>query len=314
MGTLVTFDEYTAGEPPRGGTIREVVMAEVANVINKRRPLLANLPNKPVNTTYIEALEDTLTTRGHNATIEGIAYTAQDSTQPTRHFTHVQSFYKSGQVSDEQRRVGHYNQDPLTYQKNKKLNELMNDIEHTFHRGSAASGTSAIARQTVGLLNLATSTLFTNSSGTTFTEAVLVDLLQAFNDNEYDVVPSQSYVNSWLKRTISEFSTKVTRNVDAMDRAQILIVERHASDFGDLDVFFTQDQLKGGSRTTSGNSIVFLDPRHFAKGWFVPPTVEDLSRDGLRDRFQVNAQVALLYKTDKALGGGDGYVPFISSI
>lgn len=126
-------------------------------------------------------------------------------------------------------------------------------------------------------------------------------------------MPSQAYVNSWLKRSISEFSTKITRNVDAMDRTQVLIVERHASDFGDLDVFYTQDQLKSNTRDTSGNSIVFLDPRFFMKGWLRPPTIEDLSRDGLRQRFQINAQVTLLYKTDKALGGGDGFVPFISS-
>lgn len=129
MGTLVTYDEYTAGEHPRGGTIREIVMAEVANVVNRRRPLMSNLESTSVQSTYIESLEDTLASRGHNAVQEGIAYTAIDATQPTRIFTHVQSFYESGQVSDEQQLVSHYNQDPLPYQKSKKLQELLNDIE-----------------------------------------------------------------------------------------------------------------------------------------------------------------------------------------
>jgi hypothetical protein len=189
----------------------------------------------------------------------------------------------------------------------------MNDIEHTFHRGSAATGATDAPRQTVGLLNLPSSTTFTSSSGTTFTESVMVDLLQVFKDNSYDIVPSVAFVNSWLKRTISEFSTKVTRNVDANDRSQILIVERHTSDFGDVDVFYTEDQLKSNSRTTSGNSIVFMDPSFFQKAWKKMPTLEQLPRDGLRDRFQINAHCGLLYRTTKALGGGTGYVPYVST-
>jgi hypothetical protein len=312
MATLVTFDEYTSGEPPRGGTIREVVMAQVTNVVNKRRPLLANLGETTVTTTFVESLEDILPDRGHNAAIEGQAFTDITASQPARLFTHIQSFYESGRVSDEQRLVGHYNADPLIYQKNKKLQKLLNDVEHTFHRGSAASGTSSASRQTTGLINLATTTTFTSSSGTTFTESVLVDLLQVFSTNDWDVQPSQAYVHNWLKRTISEFSTKVTRNVDANDRSQILIVERHTSDFGDLDVFMSNDQLRGSSATTQGNSITFIDPRHFMKAWLRFPMIEDLSRDGLRDRFQINAQCGLLYKTDKAVGGGTGFVPYIT--
>ncbi len=316
MSTLVTWDEFAESGRPQGGTIGEVVLEEVTNLISKDRPFLSMIGRRSVNSTFIELLTDTLGTRGPNAVEEGAAYTVPSLSQPVRHFVHVQSFGKWGQVSDEQRMVGHYNGDPYTYQVMKKMNELMNDIEHALQRGSAATGATDVPRQFAGLLNVfagQSGTLtFTSSSGTTFTEEVFVDLLQAFPDQRLGVRPSQAYVNSWLKRTISEFSTKVTRNVDAASKVQILAVERHTSDFGEVDIFYTEDQLKSASKTTSGNSICFIDPRHFEVGWLRAPMVESLARDGLRDRFQMNAHCTLIYDHDRGGGGGQGYVPYLN--
>lgn len=272
---------------------------------------MANLASQDVSNTYVEVLEDTFAARGLNATVEGAAFTNPALTQPSRLFMHVQSFADWGIISDEQRIVGHYNEDPFVYQVRKNLNELLNDIEHAMHRGSAATGATDSARQLEGLLNISGNALATASSGTTFTEQVMVDLLQAFKDNSYDVVPRQAYVNSWLKRTISEFSTRVTRNIDAAARAQVLIIERHDSDFGALDVFYTEDQLNAASSTVEGNSAVFIDPSYFSMGWMRRPTIESLSRDGLRDRFQINGQMTLLYKTERALSRATQYVAYI---
>lgn len=317
MATLVTWDEFTAGGRPQGGTIRELVLSEVANLISKRRPAMAVLPQGSVTNTYVESLEDTFASRAHNATLEGAAATDPALSQPTRNFFHVQSFAKWGQVSDEQRLVGHYGMsDPFTYQGQKKLTELLNDMEHALHRGSAATGATSATRQFNGFLNIPDSTsadaTFTSSSGTTFTEEILVDLLQVFRDNSFDVVPTVAFVASYLKRTISEFSTRVTRNVDAVDRLQSLIIERHTSDFGDLDVIYSEDQLNAASKTAQGNSIIFMDPSFLEIGWLRRPMVEQLPRDGLRARFQINAQATLIYRTDKAIGGGDGYVAYIN--
>jgi hypothetical protein len=314
MANLVTFDEFDIGGRPQGGTIREIVLSEVTNVVSRRRPLMANLENTSVDSTFVESLEDTFRSRALNATQEGVAATNPDLTQPTRIFFHVQSFADWGVVSDEQRLTAHYNEDPFVYQSRKVLTQVMNDIEHAMHRGSAASGETNVARQFDGLLNIATGLNTTDSSGTTYTESVLVDHLQVFRDQNFDIVPTQAYVNSWLKRTISEFSTKITRNVDAADRTQILVVERHTSDFGDIDVFYTEDQLKSDTKTTSGNSVVYIDPRFLMKGWFRTPMLEQLSRDGLRDRFQINAQCTLMYKTAKAVGSATNYVPFITTV
>lgn len=312
MANLVTWDEFTSGGRPQGGTIAELVLSEVTNLVSRRRPLMASIGQRDVTGTFVELLTDSLDARGHNANVEGVAATNPDLTQPLRHFVHVQSFAKWGVVSDEQRLVRHYTEDPYLYQIRKQLETMMNDIEHTLHRGSAATGATSATRQFAGLLNIFDSNTFTSSSGTTLTEEVLVDLLQVFRDQSLDVVPTQAYVAGFLKRTISEFSTRVTRNVDAVQRLQTLIIERHASDFGDLDVLYSEDQLQAASKTAQGNSICFIDPTLFKVGWMRRPMVEALSRDGLRDRFQMNAQATLLYQNDDGGGGGTGFVSYIN--
>lgn len=315
MATLVTWDEFTDGGRPQGGTIPETVLDEVTNLVSRRRPLLSSLGMRDVTGTFIEMFTDTLETRGYNAVAEGIAFTAQQLAQPVRHFNHVQTFYKSGQISDTDKKVRHYNGDPMTYQISKRLEALLNDIEHTLHRGSAATGATNLPRQTSGMLNVFPTTssplTFTSSSGTTLTEDVFVDLLEVWAANKLDVRPSQCYVNSKLKRTISEYSTKITRNVEAGSKMQMLIVERHESDFGALDIMFSEDQLASATKITSGNSLMFIDPSLFKVGWLTKPTVEELSRDGLRRRFQIHAECGLVYMNAQGGGGGTGYVPYI---
>ena len=75
-----------------------------------------------------------------------------------------------------------------------------------------------------------------------------------------------------------------------------------------MDIVYSQDQLLAASATEIGNSFVVIDPSFFSQGWFKPPTFEELSRDGFRSRFQLTAQLTLLFKTVKAGGGGTGYV------
>lgn len=317
MATLTTWDEFSSGGKPQDGTIRELVLSDVINITSRRRPLMSVLRSRPVSNTYVEDLADVLAPRAHNAVLEGAAATDPALSQPTRNFFHVQSFGAWGYVSDEQRLVGHYNEDPFVYHTRKKLTELLNDMEHSLHRGSAATGATSATRQLEGLINsfrAASSAggTFTSSSGTTFTEEVFIDLLQVFKANSLEVNPSIAFVNYLLKRTISEFSTRVTRNVDAVMKRQTLVIDQHESDFGALGVIYSEDQLVAASKTAQGNSISFIDPEFYSIGVLRSPTIEKLPRDGFRDRFQINSQATLIYRSDQGGGGGEGYVSYIN--
>lgn len=308
---LLTFQEFTAGGRPQGGTIPEDLRDFVENVSAKDRPALALFRKSKVNTTFIEWLEDTLPSRGYNAYDEGVDATDPALTTPTRTFTHVQQFARWAKVSDIQRFVDHKGfSDALLYQEKKLMEATMNDIEHAIHRGSSATGATNAPRQFGGLLNILT-TNFTDASGVTLTETVFVNLTQLFVDNGTEVRPNVAFVNSWLKRTISHYATKVTRNVDASARVQELVVEQHKGDFGDISVFYSRDQLKGATSTGPGNSLVLLDPSFFETGWLTPLRSEILARGGLNTKLQMSANMTLIYRTQRAGGGGPNFCPYL---
>jgi hypothetical protein len=313
MAMLKTWQELTGYAGPKSNaSIVEDLRDFIENVSAVDRPALSLLRKTRVRTHYVEWLEDTLASRAHNAAAEGAAATQPDLTTPTRSTAVVQTFAKWGQVSDIQRAVEHAGtEDMYLYQENKNVRECLNDMEHAIHRGSMVTGASGTeARQMKGFLNVF-STNLTDSSGTTFTEEVYGDLLQLYVDGGTEIRPSVTFVNSYLKRTISQFSTSVTRNIEAEARRQLLVVDRYTSDFGDVDIYYSRDQLKGASKTAQGNSAVILDPTFFELGFLQSLQSETLARDGLRTQFQISAMMTLIYRSEKAGGGCTSYVPYI---
>jgi len=325
----VTWQEFSSGGRPQGGTIRESLQNFVANVAPQETPLLSGLQQVRVQSTYVEWLEDTLPARGFNAVKEGISYTEMAVSLPIRRFAHCQTFYKSGAVSDIERLVSHAGfEDPMVYAEQKAFLSLKNDIEHALHQGTAATGSTDAYRQIGGLLSIL-STNFTNMivagdsyyTGVTLTESILNDILELVYANG-TVQPSELYCGPKIKRTISGMNTKTTFQLNAAERRQILATDWYVSDFGDLKIFLARDQAKTSGKLCSGpiteldaddrpptdkdNSFVVIDPRYFQTGWLHEVRREILPRDGLRDRFQLSATVCLICKSERAGGGARG--------
>lgn len=302
---LNTWQEFTSGGRPQGGSIPEDLRDFVENASAKDRPALALFAKSRVGTTYVEWQEDTLPARALNSFIEGVGQTDMDLTTPVRRFAHVQNFARWGMVSDVQRQVEHKGfSDAFLYQEKKAIDATLNDIEHALHRQTSVTGATDAARQFAGLLSiLTTSSNFTEFSGLTLTEALWGDLLQLFPDNNTEIQPKVAFVNSLIKRTISGFSTNVTRYIDAQSKLQVNTIERHTSDFGEVDIYYSRDQLKATSKTVPGNSVTLLDPSFFESAWLQPLTSEVLARNGLRTQFQLSAMCTLIYRTTLAIGG-----------
>jgi hypothetical protein len=299
MAMLQTWQEIPATGRPTGGSIVEDLRDFVENVSAVDRPALSLLRKSRVKTQFVEWLEDTLPARAHNAADEGAAATQPALTTPSRTVAHVQTFADWGMVSDVQRAVEHAGMEDMElYQENKSVKSVLNDIEHAIHRGSAETGASGTARQMAGFLNCIT-TNATNVSGVTLTEDIFGDIIQLFVDGGTEIRPSVGFVNSYLKRTISQYSTSVTRNIEAAARTQLLVIERYESDFGAMDIYFSRDQLKGTTRTGDLNSLVIIDPQYFELGWLQSLMSEQLARNGLRTQFQVSAMLTLVYRAEK---------------
>jgi uncharacterized protein DUF5309 len=104
---LLTWQEFTAGGRPQGGTIIEDLRDMLTNVSPNDRPALALFRKTQVRTTFVEWLVDSLPSRGQNAYTEGAGFSDQALTTPSRLFAHVQTYARWGQLSDEQRAVAH---------------------------------------------------------------------------------------------------------------------------------------------------------------------------------------------------------------
>ena len=273
-------------------------------------PLLAQLRQVSVGGGYVEWPTDTLRARAKNAHVEGVAASDGPLTTPTRTFNHVQTFYDSGFVSDRQRNVTHAGTgDMLTYQERKLFLAHRNDIEHALHRGSAASGTTNVAPQLNGLLNHS-STLLSDHSGVTLTETVFNDILQRSFD--FMVNLTQAYVGPLLKRTISGYTTNVTRNIDADRRRQILAIDNYDSDFGPVEVVKSRDQINAATKTTdTANTILIVDPELMQTGWLQRTRSERLARGGIRDSFQISSELTLIVRAPQAINGATNVRPNI---
>lgn len=310
---LLTWQEYTSGARPQGGSIPEDLRDYIENVSAKDRPALALFRKSQVDNTFVEWQEDVLASRGLNAFVEGADFTDQACVTPTRSFAHVQTFARWGSVSDTQRRIAHRGMsDALLYQENKKIQETLNDIEHALHRQSSATGATNAARQFAGLLNAIT-TFASDHSGNTLDEKKWGDIIQQFVDGGLEIRPNVAFVNSWLKRTISQFSTKVTRYTEAAAKVQTNVVEKHTSDFGEVDIYYSRDQLKGSSSTGTGNSLTLLDPSYWEVGFFSPLQSEIIARVGLSTRFQISASCTLIYRSQKSGAIATNLCPYLPS-
>lgn len=295
MAVLQTWDEIVASTLNSDGSIREDLQDSITNVTPYETPILSQLQQVGVNQNFVQWLTDVFAAAAANAHTEGIAHTGQAQTVPSRAANTTQIFYKGGTISDRTDMTVHAGmQDPVAYYEGKNVIEIKKDIELALVKGSAITGDTDTASQLGGFMNVL-STNKTAVSGITMTELVFGNLLELTWGNT-EVQPSEVYCGAKLKRTISQYSTKVTRNVDANAKKQVLTVEQYDSDFGMLNV-----HLHRNLANVSGNSeLLAIDPRFYATGWLQPLRREILARDGKRTRYQISCDLTLLYGNEKA--------------
>lgn len=296
MAILVTWDEIVASTMDSNKSIREDLQDAIYNVSPYDTPLLSRLRQSAVANQYVQWQTDSFRAAADNAMLEGIAYTAKSVTPPSRAANITQIFYESGSISDVQRQVAHAGMDdPVTYYEGKKLVEIKKDIELALVKGSAATGTTGTANRMNGFMNCL-STNKTSLSGITFTESIFTNLLQLGWSNS-DVQPTEVFVGPNLKRTISNYSTRVTPFIDAQTKKQMVTVSNYESDFGTVTVHLHRDLTSSGSST---NEILIVDPNWFATGWLQSLRREVLPRDGTRINFMLTANLTLLFRNEAA--------------
>lgn len=211
----------------------EDVLDLITNIDFTSTPFISSIGRGTAMNTLHEWQIDSLDTVADNAGIEGADVTIVDHSGPTRKNNVVQTFQKIITVSDTERAIAHYGMgDPFTYQTGIKMKSIARDIEKAAIAGTRASGASGVARRMDGAIALITSNKTAQTSGTSFTEDVFNALMQKVYDGGTDESVDMVFAGGYLKRVIDKFTTNVTRNVDASEMKQTLVIKYYESSFG----------------------------------------------------------------------------------
>lgn len=192
-----------------------------------------------------------------STTAEGAEATFADLSQPSRRGNFTQIITKTFKVSGTESTVDVAGMgDPYDYQAKKALADWKNKAEYSLLRGSAASGSSGIARQMIGIVAVTTSHSTGVLSGASLSETEFNNMVSdVWNDVGQDDVFDMVLVPFGLKQKISSFTAGNTRYLDATDKKLVRPVMVYESDGGIHRIFAHKDisSTHGGTASTSTN-------------------------------------------------------------
>ena len=278
----------------------------VTNVSPKDSPFFSLIGSNAGVARLKENVTDSLTAANKdNAIAEGA--TLSDDTIVTRstESNYMQIFKKVINVTGTQEAVAKYGgvRSELSYQVKKAFTELATDVEEAFIQGSSASGSTSAARKLSGLVEkISTNTSTADLTGATWTGtsdanlAAFEDLLNDMFDQMWETgqAPDTILVGGDRKRRISKLSDKVTRNVDAEKKTQILSINIYDSDFGTMNVIL--------DRYVPDANIIAVALEMWEVSYLRRFTQFRLAKTTDSDRLAVVGELTLDGKTEKAAG------------
>lgn len=181
--------------------------------------LTTNLGTGPKSTnTYHEwGVYNTARPTSVTAYAEGADATAVDLSTPTRSSNFVVGLNKVVKVTGVARLVDTItHEDDLSFQKREALKRLKADMEFITINGVGASGASGTARGMIGINGLISTNISARSSGTSFSETELNDIMQeSWNAVSSEYVADVLLCPMVIKRRIAGFTTNLTRYISA---------------------------------------------------------------------------------------------------
>lgn len=287
-GTLQTYTQVGKKE-----SFEDVIY----DITPTQTPFVSSIGTSTADATLHQWMQDSLAAVGTNALVEGAdAGTASTVTQVVK-TNHTQIYGKVVQVSGTAQAVGTYGRsDDLALAIAKAGKELKRDIEHSFV-GAATAGTAgngSTARQLTSALNQISSTT-TNTAGSnrTFTEALLLDVLEkCYNEggepNQVQVTPSHSTI-------VAGFAATSGRQRDfATGTALVNNIDIYISPFGQVGVTV--------NRFLQANTALVLDTEYWSRAVLRPMQTIELSVTGDSDKRQMLTELTLVCESDIASG------------
>lgn len=212
--------------------------------------LLNNLRKATAKNMIHSWQDDTLDTAGSAATTEYKDFAGDALTTPSLRTNLVQHVYKAGSVTEAQTMVTHESgQNEYARQVAKKMKAWANSAEFDLVRSSLVSGVSGTTPRMNGVIRTLSTNVTTQTSGTVFSESILVGLMQLTYDNGNGDVATDILVGSNMKAKISSFTAGITKNITVGERKAGAVVGVYESDFGTVNVHLHRYVQQTGDAT-----------------------------------------------------------------
>ena len=270
--------------------------------------LVKGLKKSTAKSTIHSWQDDTLATTASAAATEYKAFAGDTLSVPTLRTNLVEHIYVAGAVTEAQSLVKHESgEKEYSRQVAKKMLEWSNAAEFDLLRSSLVSGVSGTAPRMNGVIRTITTNSTAHTSGTVFTESILVGLLSLTWDNSNGEGATDILVGSILKRRISGFSTGITRYQPNQEKVSGQVVQLYESDFGTVKVHLHRFvQLS----TDSTARIVGMRMDKFYTAYLDGGEAK-LTKQGVRatsDDFVINGYLTLENRNEKCSMFASGFL------
>lgn len=196
-------------------------------------------------------------------------------------------------------------EDPYAFQKDEALKLLKADMEYVTVNGVYASAGSGNARTMAGFERMISTNATARSSGQSFTEQELNDIMQ----DVWDQVGAQ-YVADLLvcpmviSRRISGFTSNLTRNIDASEKRLTNQIRVYDTQVGQTIKIIPHKDV----RTTAGSLVVMALREDTWKHSFLrEPFWQENALDGDRENGQYITEFTLVGYAQRASAKRTGY-------
>lgn len=220
--------------------IREDLLDVITNLSPQETQLFTGLKRgKKATNTYHEYPVDSYAavtgTSTDKKAVEGADWGDDDVTTPTREGNYTQIIKQTYKVTGTAQAVDTAGMtSPKAYQQAKALVNWKHKAEWSILHGVKAAGDASTAREMGGLFDLTTTNAVAETG--TLTEQRLGDYIQLGWENSSAKI-TEIYGGAYVKRTISGFTSGLSKNIDASDKRLVNAVDWYETDFGLAKIF-----------------------------------------------------------------------------
>lgn len=246
--------------------------------------------------------------------IEGADASYSDLSSPTRSNNYTIILDETIQLSDT---VANMNtitkEDPMAFQKDRALKRLKAKMEYVTVNGDVVARLSGIASGMDGFDSMISTNVTFRSSGTSFTETELNDMMeQSYNAVSMEYIADLLVVPMIIKRRIATFTSNLTRNIDASDKKLDNEIRVYDSSVGQtVKIIPHKDVRKVNVSATLGNALaVYALREELYKYSFLAgsePKFVPLARVGHSERGMYSTEFTLVSFAQEASVKRTGY-------